>query len=76
MIGGGFPLAAIAGRADIMAHFDRAKVGDEGFLKRIGTLSGNPVAAAAGLATHRPRDAILRPGAARHGRGVAAFNLP
>jgi glutamate-1-semialdehyde 2,1-aminomutase len=51
VIGGGFPLAAIAGRADIMAHFDRAKVGDEGFLKQIGTLSGNPVAAAAGLAT-------------------------
>jgi glutamate-1-semialdehyde 2,1-aminomutase len=51
VIGGGFPLAAIAGRADIMAHFDRAKVGNEGFLKQIGTLSGNPVAAAAGLAT-------------------------
>jgi glutamate-1-semialdehyde 2,1-aminomutase len=49
--GGGFPLAAIAGRAEIMAHFDRAAVGDEGFLPQIGTLSGNPVAAAAGLAT-------------------------
>ena len=24
VIGGGFPLAAVAGRADIMAHFDRA----------------------------------------------------
>ena len=24
-IGGGFPLAAIAGRADIIAHFDRAR---------------------------------------------------
>ena len=51
VIGGGFPLAAIAGRADIMAHFDLAKVGAEGFVKQIGTLSGNPVAAAAGLAT-------------------------
>jgi glutamate-1-semialdehyde 2,1-aminomutase len=60
VIGGGFPLAAIAGRAEIMAHFDRAKVGDENFLVQIGTLSGNPVAAAAGLATL----AILRrPGA-------------
>jgi glutamate-1-semialdehyde 2,1-aminomutase len=49
--GGGFPLAAITGRADIMAHFDRAQVGDEGFLTQIGTLSGNPVAAVAGLAT-------------------------
>src|SRR5205085_4674785 len=60
VIGGGFPLAAIAGRADIMAHFDRGAVGDDGFLMQVGTLSGNPVAAAAGLATL----AILkRPGA-------------
>jgi glutamate-1-semialdehyde 2,1-aminomutase len=51
IIGGGFPLAAVAGRADIMAHFDRAKVGDEGFMPQVGTLSGNPVAAVAGLAT-------------------------
>jgi len=51
VIGGGFPLAAIAGRRDIMAHFDRAAVGDDGFLMQVGTLSGNPVAAAAGLAT-------------------------
>src|SRR5947199_1862233 len=60
VIGGGFPLAAIAGRAEIMAHFDKSKVGDENFLVQIGTVSGNPVAAAAGLATM----AILkRPGA-------------
>jgi len=60
VIGGGFPLAAIAGKAEIMAHFDKNKVGDERFLVQIGTLSGNPVAAAAGLATM----AILkRPGA-------------
>jgi glutamate-1-semialdehyde 2,1-aminomutase len=60
VIGGGFPLAAIAGRAEIMAHFDKSKVGDENYLVQIGTLSGNPVAAAAGLATL----AILRrPGA-------------
>src|SRR5579864_3341963 len=47
VIGGGFPLAAIAGREGIMSHFDRAVVGDEGFLVQIGTLSGNPVASAA-----------------------------
>ena len=29
-IGGGFPLAAIAGRADIMAHFDKGAVGVRG----------------------------------------------
>jgi glutamate-1-semialdehyde 2,1-aminomutase len=60
VIGGGFPLAAIAGRADIMAHFDRSAVGDDGFLMQVGTLSGNPVAAAAGLAT---LDILRRPGA-------------
>ena len=51
VIGGGFPLAAIAGKAEIMAHFDKSQVGDANFLVQIGTLSGNPVAAAAGLAT-------------------------
>jgi glutamate-1-semialdehyde 2,1-aminomutase len=59
VIGGGFPLAAIAGKAEIMAHFDQGKVGDAGFLKQIGTLSGNPVAAAAGLAT---LEVLKRPG--------------
>ena len=60
VIGGGFPLAAIAGRADMMAHFDKSLVGDEGFLMQIGTLSGNPIAAVAGLAT---LDILRRPGA-------------
>jgi glutamate-1-semialdehyde 2,1-aminomutase len=60
VIGGGFPLAAIAGRAAIMAHFDKAKVGDDNFLVQIGTLSGNPVAAAAGLKT---LEILRRPGA-------------
>lgn len=51
IVGGGFPLAATAGRADIMAHFDKAKVGADGWLMQLGTLSGNPVACAAGLKT-------------------------
>ncbi|NKC34164.1 aspartate aminotransferase family protein [Falsiroseomonas selenitidurans] len=59
IIGGGFPLAAVAGRADIMAHFDRALVGDAGFLMQVGTLSGNPVAAVAGLKT---LEILRRPG--------------
>ena len=60
IIGGGFPLAAVAGRADIMKHFDKAAVPEDRALVQIGTLSGNPVASAAGLATM----AILRrPGA-------------
>ena len=53
VIGGGFPLAAIAGKTEIMRHFDKAAVGEEGFTVQIGTLSGNPVASAAGLATMR-----------------------
>jgi glutamate-1-semialdehyde 2,1-aminomutase len=59
-IGGGFPLAAIAGRADIMAHFDKGAVAEDAFLIQIGTLSGNPVAAAAGLKT---LEILKRPGA-------------
>ncbi|MCV6584485.1 MAG: aminotransferase class III-fold pyridoxal phosphate-dependent enzyme [Marinibacterium sp.] len=51
VIGGGFPLAAIAGRADIMAHFDKAAVGADRWLMQLGTLSGNPVAAVAGRKT-------------------------
>jgi glutamate-1-semialdehyde 2,1-aminomutase len=49
IIGGGFPLAAVAGSTDIMAHFDRNKVGADRYLMQIGTLSGNPIAAVAGL---------------------------
>jgi glutamate-1-semialdehyde 2,1-aminomutase len=60
VIGGGFPLAAIAGKSEIMAHFDRNAVGEDAFLMQIGTLSGNPVAAAAGLAT---LEILRRPGA-------------
>jgi len=60
IIGGGYPLSAIAGRAEIMAHFDRARVGDSGFMPQLGTLSGNPVAAVAGLATLK---ILKRPGA-------------
>ena len=51
VVGGGFPLAGLAGREEIMAQFDRDAVGADGFLPQIGTLSGNPVAASAGLAT-------------------------
>jgi glutamate-1-semialdehyde 2,1-aminomutase len=51
IVGGGFPLAAIAGRRDIMAHFDKAQVGADRWLMQLGTLSGNPVAAVAGLKT-------------------------
>ena len=51
VVGGGFPLAGLAGSEEIMTQFDRDAVGEDGFLPQIGTLSGNPVAATAGLAT-------------------------
>ena len=51
IIGGGFPLAALGASAEIMAHFDKAVVGDQKWLMQLGTLSGNPVASAAGLKT-------------------------
>ncbi|MEM6759136.1 MAG: aminotransferase class III-fold pyridoxal phosphate-dependent enzyme [Pseudomonadota bacterium] len=51
IIGGGFPLAALGASAEIMAHFDKARVGADAWLMQLGTLSGNPVAAVAGLKT-------------------------
>jgi len=51
IIGGGFPLAAVVGRRDIMNVLDSSAVSSGDFVPQIGTLSGNPVAAAAGLAT-------------------------
>ncbi|UFS58417.1 glutamate-1-semialdehyde 2,1-aminomutase [Subtercola endophyticus] len=51
VIGGGMPLAALGGRADVMDYL--APVGP---VYQAGTLSGNPVAVAAGLATLRLAD--------------------
>ena len=51
IIGGGFPLAALGASAEIMQHFDKDTVGADKWLMQLGTLSGNPVAAAAGLKT-------------------------
>jgi len=48
VIGGGMPVGAFGGRADIMA-----KLSPEGPVYQAGTLSGNPVAMAAGLAALR-----------------------
>jgi glutamate-1-semialdehyde 2,1-aminomutase len=48
VMGGGFPAAAFGGRVDVMARL--APVGP---VYQAGTLSGNPVATAAGLATLR-----------------------
>ena len=50
-MGGGFALTAVAGRQEIMSHFDPALTERDRFVLQRGTLSGNPVAAVAGLAT-------------------------
>ena len=51
IIGGGFPLAALGASTEIMQHFDKSIVGGDRWLMQLGTLSGNPIAAAAGLKT-------------------------
>ncbi|MCG2583453.1 glutamate-1-semialdehyde 2,1-aminomutase [Massilia sp. TS11] len=48
VIGGGMPVAAFGGRADLMAQ-----MAPLGAVYQAGTLSGNPVAVAAGMATLR-----------------------
>jgi glutamate-1-semialdehyde 2,1-aminomutase len=58
VIGGGLPVGAFGGRADIMA-----RLSPEGPVYQAGTLSGNPLAMAAGLATLRN---LAAPGAYAH----------
>jgi glutamate-1-semialdehyde 2,1-aminomutase len=55
IIGGGLPVGAYGGRADIMS-----RVAPEGPVYQAGTLSGNPLAMAAGCAA---LDALRKPGA-------------
>jgi len=73
IIGGGFPLAAIAGSKEIMSHFDKSSVGKDKWLMQIGTLSGNPIASAAGLKT---MEVLKRNGmfAKLHQRGQEIMN--
>lgn len=52
VVGGGLPVAAVGGRRDVMAYL--APLGP---VYQAGTLSGNPVATAAGVATLRLADA-------------------
>jgi glutamate-1-semialdehyde 2,1-aminomutase len=54
IIGGGLPVGAYGGRAEIMDH-----VAPDGPVYQAGTLSGNPLAMAAGCVT---LDALTRPG--------------
>jgi glutamate-1-semialdehyde 2,1-aminomutase len=74
IVGGGLPLAAFGGRAEIME-----RLAPSGDVYQAGTLSGNPLATAAGLAVLRrldgevyealeQRGARLEAGLGRHGR--------
>ncbi len=73
VIGGGLPVGAFGGRADVLAS-----LAPEGPVYQAGTLSGNPLATAAGLAVLEEMDAaaydtLARPGGpvrARPRRGV------
>ncbi|RME35678.1 MAG: glutamate-1-semialdehyde-2,1-aminomutase [Gammaproteobacteria bacterium] len=54
VIGGGMPVGAFGGRAEVMDH-----IAPDGPVYQAGTLSGNPLAMAAGLAT---LERVARPG--------------
>lgn len=51
IIGGGYPLAAVAGTAALLRLADPRRRGEADYVYMSGTLNGNPVAAAAGNAT-------------------------
>jgi glutamate-1-semialdehyde 2,1-aminomutase len=73
IVGGGLPLAAFGGRADVMAH-----LAPVGAVYQAGTLSGNPLATAAGVSVlRRLRDPDvydeLERRAARLEHGLAPF---
>ncbi|WP_374441718.1 aspartate aminotransferase family protein [Stella sp.] len=55
LIGGGFPVGAVAGRADIMGVFDQRKGAPA--VPHTGTFNANPVSMVAGLETVRAFDA-------------------
>jgi glutamate-1-semialdehyde 2,1-aminomutase len=79
VMGGGFPAAAFGGRADVMAA-----LAPEGPVYQAGTLSGNPVATAAGLATlqactadvYARVDAAAASLAAAAGEALSAAGVP
>lgn len=72
VIGGGLPIGAYGGRRDVMS-----RVSPAGDVYQAGTLSGNPLAVQAGLATLRATDepgfhARLEAASARLAHGIAA----
>jgi len=59
-LGGGYPIGAIGGRADLMELFSPASVNAGRLVRHVGTHSGNPVSCAAAVAT---LTVLRRPGA-------------
>jgi len=62
-VSGGFPMAAIAGRADVMAVLDARSRPRADVVWATNTLNGNPVCAAAGCAA---LDVLAQPGVYEH----------
>jgi len=58
-LGGGYPVGAVVGRADILDLCNEADLGQERYVWFASTLGGNPVTAAASLAT---LDELRKPG--------------
>ena len=65
VVGGGMPLAAIGGRAEVMDL-----LAPDGPVYQAGTLSGNPLATAAGLATLQLADDAVYASVAEHARTI------
>lgn len=51
IIGGGYPLAAVCGREEIMDAYEPKYEGTKSYVNQVGTLNGMPIACRAGLAT-------------------------
>jgi glutamate-1-semialdehyde 2,1-aminomutase len=62
-LGGGYPVGAVAGRADILDLCSEANLGQEKYVWFASTLGGNPVTAAAALAT---LEELRRPDTYKH----------
>jgi glutamate-1-semialdehyde 2,1-aminomutase len=68
VMSGGLPAAAFGGRADVMS-----KLAPNGPVYQAGTLSGNPVAVAAGLTSLRLADAAVYAALDEHARTIGAM---
>jgi len=62
-LGGGYPVGAVAGRADILDLCNEANLGQERYVWFASTLGGNPITAAAALAA---LEELRKPGAYQH----------